>query len=58
MENLNLILFISFVAPLFMTLLVFKGSSRTTLLFLLLGMVVCLFCGEFDAVLLGLLRVD
>ena len=58
MENLNLILFICFAAPLLMALLVFKGSSRTTLLFLLLGMVVCLFCSEFNAVLLNLLRVN
>ena len=55
MENLNLILFISFSAPLLMTLFVCKDKARTLLMFLFIGMAVCLFCGEFNAVILNLL---
>ena len=58
MGNLNLILFISFAAPLLMTLFVCKGKARTLLLFLFLGTVVCLFCGEFSAIIMGLLPFD
>ena len=52
MGNLSLILFISFAAPLMMTLFVCKGKARTLLLFLFFGTVVCLFCGEFSAIVL------
>ena len=52
MGNLNLILFISFAAPLLMTLFVCKGKARTLLLFLFFGTAVCLFCGEFSATVL------
>ena len=48
MGNLNLILFISIVTPLAMMLAVYKGKSRVSLLFLLLGIIVCLFCGELS----------
>ena len=58
MGNLNLILFISFAAPLVMTLLVCRGKARTLLTFLFIGMVVCLFCGEFSAIILELLPFD
>lgn len=58
MGNLNLILFISFAAPLLMTLPVSKGKSRTLLIFLFLGTAVCLFCGEFSAILLKMLPFD
>ena len=58
MENLNLVLFIAIAIPLTMMLFIFRGRSRTVLLFLLIGMAVCLFCGELNAMLLGLLRTD
>lgn len=52
MGNLNLILFISFAAPLMMTFFVCKGKAKTLLTFLFIGMVVCLFCGEFSGFML------
>lgn len=58
MGNLNLILFISFAAPLLMTLFVCRGKARTLLIFLFFGTVVCLFCGEFSAILLKTLPYD
>ena len=58
MGNLNLILFISFAAPLIMTLFICRGKSRTLLAFLFIGTVVCLFCGEFNAFILRLLPFD
>ena len=58
MGNLNLILFISFAAPLLMTLFVCKGKARTLLTFLFIGTVVCLFCGEFSAVIMRSLPFD
>ena len=58
MGNLNLILFISFAAPLLMTLFVCKGKARTLLAFLFLGTVVCLFCGEFSVIIMKLLPFD
>ena len=58
MGNLNLILFISFAAPLLMTLFICKGKARTLLTFLFLGTVVCLFCGEFSAIIMKLLPFD
>lgn len=58
MGNLNLILFISFAAPLLMTFFVCKGKARTLLIFLFLGMVVCLFCGEFNTVIMKMIPFD
>ena len=58
MGNLNLILFISFAAPLLMTLFVCKAKARTLLLFLFLGTVVCLFCGEFSTIIMNMLPFD
>ncbi len=58
MGNLNFILFISFAAPLIMTLFVCKDKARTLLTFLFIGTVVCLFCGEFSAIILKLLPFD
>ena len=58
MGNLNLILFISFAAPLLMTLLVCKGKARTLLTFLFIGTVVCLFCGEFNTIIMNALPYD
>ena len=58
MGNLNLILFISFAAPLLMSLFICKGKARTLLTFLFIGTVVCLFCGEFSAIIMRMLRFD
>lgn len=58
MENLNLILFISFAAPLLMTLFISKGKLRTGLVFLFIGTAVCLFCGEFNTFILKLSPYD
>ena len=58
MGNLNLILFISFAAPLLMTLFVYKGKARTLLIFLLFGTVVCLFCGELNTIIMNMLPFD
>ena len=58
MGDLNLILFISFAAPLLMTLFVSRGKARTLLTFLFLGMTVCLFCGEFSAIVMRMLPFD
>lgn len=58
MENLSLILFISFAAPLTMTLFILKGNSRTLMVFLLLGIVVSLFCGEFNAIVMNMGSFD
>ena len=58
MGNLNLILFISFAAPLLMTLFICRGKARTLLTFLFLGTVVCLFCGELSAIVLDALPFD
>ena len=41
-----------------MTLFVCRGKARTLLLFLFLGTVVCLFCGEFSAIIMKLLPYD
>lgn len=58
MGNLNLILFVSFAAPLLMALLVCKGKARTLLTFLFLGTLVCLFCGEWSTIVMHLLPFD
>ena len=58
MGNLNLILFISFAAPLVMTLFVCKGRARTLLTFLFLGTLACLFCGEFSVIIMNMLPFD
>ena len=58
MGNLSLILFISFAAPLIMTLFVCKGKERTLLLFLFLGTVVGLFCGEINTIIMNNLTFD
>lgn len=58
MGNLNLILFISFAAPLIMSLFICRGKARTLLLFLFIGTVVCLFCGELNAIIMKMLPYD
>lgn len=54
MGNMNIMLFISMAAPLGMMLFIYKGKTRTSLLFLLIGISVCLFCGELNTVILQL----
>lgn len=51
MEKLNLILFISIAVPLIMMLFVCKGKIRRFILFFLVGMTVCVFCGECAGVI-------
>ena len=58
MGNLNLNLFISFAGPLVMTLFVCRSEVRTLLLFLLIGLVVCLFCGELNTIIMNTLPYD
>ena len=58
MEKLNLILFISFAAPVLMALLISGKKIRKGLLFLFIGMTVCLFCGEFNTFIFDLLPYD
>ena len=55
MENLNLILFLSIAAPLCMMLAVCQKRSRSVLLFLFLGICVCLFSSEFSGILFRVL---
>lgn len=55
MENLNLILFLSIAAPLAMMLAVCQKRSRSVLLFLILGICVCLFSSEFSGILFSIL---
>lgn len=58
MGNLNLIFFISFALPLIMSFFVCKNRVRAANMFLLIGMCVCLFCGELSAVVLRALPYD
>lgn len=58
MENLNLILFVSFALPVIMTFFVCKGRVRNALIFFFIGMAVCLFCGELSALVLNALPYD
>lgn len=58
MGNLNLILFVSFALPLIMSFFVCKGRVRASVIFLFIGMCVCLFCGELSAVVLNALPYD
>lgn len=58
MENLNLILFVSFALPVIMTFFVCKGRVRSALVFFFIGMAVCLFCGELSALVLKALPYD
>ena len=51
MENVSLILYIAIAVPLSGVLIFCERRSRTTLFFLLIGMTVCLFCGEVNTLL-------
>ena len=57
MENLNLILFISFAAPVSMMLFICTQRARNVLAFLLAGLSVCLICGYVSAALLKLTKL-
>lgn len=52
MDLLNLGLFIRIAVPLSFMLLLFKGESRTHLLFLIIGLTACLFSGEVSGILI------
>ena len=58
MENLNLILFISFVTPMTMMMFILKGRSKAVLGFLLIGIFVCLFSSELSGILFGFLPLS
>lgn len=51
MGNVNLIIFVAIAVPLLTVLLFGENKSRTTVTFLLIGMTVCLFCGEVNTLL-------
>lgn len=51
MENAHLMIFICLVVPLSMMFLIFKGSARPTLGFLLTGLFMCLFAGEINGLI-------
>lgn len=51
MANLNLFLYISIVIPLCMLLILVTGKSRRLVLFFILGITACLFCGELNGML-------
>lgn len=51
MENVNLILFVAVAVPLLTVLFFGEKKSRATVLFLLIGMTACLFCGEINTLL-------
>lgn len=55
MDNLNLILFVSFALPMIMSFFVCKNRVRLAMIFFFIGMCVCLFCGELSAVALSVL---
>lgn len=55
MENLNLVLFVSFALPMIVSFFVCKGRVRYAMIFFFIGMAVCLFCGELSAVALSAL---
>lgn len=58
MVNLNLILFISFVAPLLIFLAFFKGTVRKIFVFFILGLTLCLLCGELNGLVMNNLEID
>lgn len=51
MENVNLILYVAIAVPLLTVLLFGERKSKKTLIFLLIGMTACLFCGELNTLL-------
>lgn len=57
MGNLNLILFLSFAAPVSMMLFICRDRTRKVLFFMLCGITVCLICGYISALLLPLTKL-
>ena len=55
MDSLSLMLFISFAAPLLLVIYICQGKSKQLLIFLLVGTLVALFCGEVNGILSGLI---
>ncbi len=53
MADLNLLLFISLAVPLAMFLVIFKGLTRNVIIFLLLGLVMCLLAGEINGLIVN-----
>ena len=58
MEFLNLDLFIRIAAPMCMMFFILKDSARKNLLFMMIGMCVCLFCGEVSGLLHQCIQVS
>lgn len=58
MGDLNLSLFVSFAFPLIMSFFVCKGRARLAMIFIFIGMIACIFCGELSAVVLKFLPYD
>lgn len=56
MENLSMILCISMIVPLSMLIPVFIGRTRSNVMFLLIGILTCFFCGELNGLLIKLLE--
>ena len=58
MENLSLMLLLSMIIPMTMTIFVFEKRTRTNLLFLMLGIITCFFCGELNGLLYNALSIE
>lgn len=51
MENLSLMLLLSIIIPMIMALFIFDKRSKTNMIFMMLGIVSCFFCGEINGLL-------
>lgn len=51
MENLSLYIFIGIAVPLSATVLICKGRSKVSMMFVIVGMLVCLFAGEVNTLI-------
>ena len=58
MVNLEYILFLCVVAPLFLMLLMLPGRARLVMGYMIIGIIVCLFASELNALLLPLAGSD
>ena len=58
MEGTNLSLFMSIAIPMAITLLIFKGRSRISMLFVIVGMAVCLFTGEINTLIFNFTKLE
>ena len=50
MENLNLTLYVSIIIPLGFAMIIFDKKARVNFLFMMIGLTVCLFCGELSTI--------